>query len=230
MSKYTSSGLGKLLELDIIINFKNTFHLKGGKAKPKIKMTKFEKKDIAPLDFIINKLIKFDSQIVIEDLIKNDFIIDDDSIKPYAEYNRLASILHSYNCADVFFSGEIDFGTTIRVNKNTSNFVSQGGFKNAYNEMTAEKEHSLVIRAKELNDAKLSKWQVKYFWYIFVFGLLGGIYSTVEIIKSLSTSENVKEKQVSKEEMELELSKLRTLILNQKRDTLIIPTNSEKGK
>lgn len=193
-------------------------------------MTKFEEKDIAALDFIINKLVEFAWQIGINDLITNNFIVDDGSNKAYAEYNRLASILHSYNCADVFFSGEIDFGTTIRVNKNTSNFVSQGGFKQAYDEMIAENEHSLVMRAKELDDAKLSKWQVKYFWYILFFGLLGGIYSTVEIIKSLTTSENVKEKQVTKEELELELSKLRTLILNQKKDTLLIPTNSEKGK
>ena len=80
------------------------------------------------------------------------------------------------------------------------------------------------------NDHTLSKWQVKSFWIALSFGLLGGIYSTVEIIKSLTIKEDVKEKPVSKEEMELELSKLRTLILNQKRDTLLTPSNSEKGK
>ena len=71
---------------------------------------------------------------------------------------------------------------------------------------------------------------MKSFWIALSFGLLGGIYSTVEIIKSLTIKEDVKEKPVSKEEMELELSKLRTLILNQKRDTLLTPSNSEKGK
>lgn len=71
---------------------------------------------------------------------------------------------------------------------------------------------------------------MKYFWYIFAFGLVGGIYSTVEIIKSLTTSENAKEKQVTKEELELELTKLRTLILTQKKDTLLIRSNSGKGK
>ena len=71
---------------------------------------------------------------------------------------------------------------------------------------------------------------MKYFWYIFAFGLVGGIYSTVEIIKSLTTSENAKEKQVTKEELELELTKLRTLILTQKKDTLLTRANSEKGK
>ena len=84
--------------------------------------------------------------------------------------------------------------------------------------------------SKISNDYTLSKWQVKSFWIALSFGLLGGIYSTVEIIKSLTIKEDVKEKPVSKEEMELELSKLRTLILNQKRDTLLTPSNSEKGK
>jgi hypothetical protein len=83
---------------------------------------------------------------------------------------------------------------------------------------------------KLLNDNTLAKWQVKYFWYIFAFGLLGGVYSTIEIIKSLTIKESVKEKPVSKEEMELELSKLRTLILTQKRDTALVHANSEKGK
>ena len=84
--------------------------------------------------------------------------------------------------------------------------------------------------SKNLNDYTLSKWQVKTFWIALTFGVFGGIYSTVEIIKSLTIKEDVKEKPVSKEEMELELSKLRTLILNQKKDTLLIPANFEKGK
>lgn len=87
-----------------------------------------------------------------------------------------------------------------------------------------------VTENKLFNDYTLSKWQVKYFWYIFAFGLLGGIYSTVEIIKSLTIKEDVKEKPVSKAELELELSKLRPLILSQKKDTLLIPFNSKKGK
>ena len=103
-------------------------------------------------------------------------------------------------------------------------------FKKIYDDSIIENRHTQILREKELNDAKLSKWQVKYFWYIFAFGLVGGIYSTVEIIKSLTTSENAKEKQVTKEELELELTKLRTLILTQKKDTLLTRANSEKGK
>lgn len=85
-------------------------------------------------------------------------------------------------------------------------------------------------RKKLHNESKLSDWQIKTFWPLFIFGLFGGLYSTYDIIKNLGKEENVQSKQITKEEMESELSKLRTLILTQKKDTLLIQTNSEKDK
>jgi hypothetical protein len=64
----------------------------------------------------------------------------------------------------------------------------------------------------------------------FVFGLFGGLYSCYDFIKTLNTKEYDQSKQITKEELELELSKLRTLILNQKKDSLLNTSNSEKGK
>lgn len=194
-------------------------------------MTKFDKKDIPSLDFIINKLIEFDNHIGINDLIKNNFIIDEDSNKPYVEYNRLASIIHNYNCADVFFSGEIDFGTTIKVNKNTSNFVGQGGFKNAYDELLEEIKHSLVIKRKERNESKLARWQVIAFWPLFVIAILGGVYSSYDyFVKSKNTEERF-----SKIEGELESTlksqkESNTLILNPKMGSPSVPPNSVESK
>lgn len=85
-------------------------------------------------------------------------------------------------------------------------------------------------RKKLHNESKLSDWQVKTFWPLFIFGLFGGLYSAYDIIKNLTTADTIREKQVTKEQMELELSKLRTLILIQKKDTLLNHPNSEKGK
>jgi hypothetical protein len=85
-------------------------------------------------------------------------------------------------------------------------------------------------RKKLHNESKLSDWQVKTFWPLFIFGLFGGLYSTYDIIKNLTKVENVQLKQITKEEMESELSKLRTLILTQKKDIPSIPANYEKGK
>ncbi|RYJ51093.1 hypothetical protein DR871_014320 [Flavobacterium petrolei] len=87
-----------------------------------------------------------------------------------------------------------------------------------------------AVRKKLHNDSKLSDWQVKTFWFLFVFGIFGGLYSGYDIIKNLTKEENVKSKQITKEEMESELSKLRTLILSRKKDSSSIPPNPEKGK
>ncbi|WP_396178848.1 hypothetical protein [Flavobacterium sp.] len=83
---------------------------------------------------------------------------------------------------------------------------------------------------KLYNDSKLSERQVKTFYIVFVFGLFGGLYSCYDFIKTLNTKEYDQSKQITKEELELELSKLRTLILNQKKDSLLNTSNSEKGK
>lgn len=87
-----------------------------------------------------------------------------------------------------------------------------------------------LTESKLLNDYTLSKWQVKTFWVALSFGFFGGLYSSYDFIKNLTNEDTNQEKQVTKEQMELELSKLRTLILIQKKDTLLTPSNSEKGK
>ncbi len=68
------------------------------------------------------------------------------------------------------------------------------------------------------------------FSFISLFIIFGGLYSGYDIIKNLTKVENVQSKQITKEQMELELSKLRTLILIQKKDSLLNRPNSEKGK
>ena len=84
---------------------------------------------------------------------------------------------------------------------------------------------------KLYNDSKLSQWQVKTFWIALSFGVFGGLYSGCDFfIKILTNEETNQEKQVTKEQLESELSKLRILISDQKKDSLLIRPNSEKGK
>lgn len=63
---------------------------------------------------------------------------------------------------------------------------------------------------------KLSKWKVKTFWWIFGIAIFSGVYSFYDIISKVTSVEKSKENLVTKEQMESELSKLRTLILDQK--------------
>ena len=87
-----------------------------------------------------------------------------------------------------------------------------------------------ITENKLYNDSTLSKWQVKIFWPMFILGIFGGLYSSYDFVKNITTKENIEEQQVTKSEMESELSKLRTLILTQKKDSVLIHFNSEKGK
>ena len=188
-------------------------------------MTELKKEDVEVLDFILEKISHENRFVTCDDLSK--FGTGNPSEFSESDFEKMMFILNEFKVCKCVFS---DDANIIYSNPKTSYFLRQGGFKKIYDDSIIENRHTQILREKELNDAKLSKWQVKYFWYIFAFGLVGGIYSTVEIIKSLTTSENAKEKQVTKEELELELTKLRTLILTQKKDTLLIHQNSEKGK
>ena len=85
-----------------------------------------------------------------------------------------------------------------------------------------------ITDSKLQNDFKLSHWQLKTYWPLFIFAVFGGLYSGYDFIKNLNKKENAQSKLVTKEEMETELSKLRTLILNKKEDSF--PAKSKKAK
>lgn len=70
------------------------------------------------------------------------------------------------------------------------------------------------------NESKLSTWQVKTFWPLFIFGIFGGLYSGYDIIRNITKEENSQSKLITKEELEQELSKIRVLTIYQKKDTL----------
>lgn len=97
-------------------------------------------------------------------------------------------------------------------------------------EYTAEIKDKEAERKKLHNESKLSDWQVKTFWWIFGFAFIGfglGIYN---FTNSLMPSKDRIQQERSIRKMESELSKLHSLILTQKKDSLLITPNSEKGK
>ena len=80
------------------------------------------------------------------------------------------------------------------------------------------------------NESKLSEWQVKTYWWIFGFAVIGFVFGIYNFTSSLTPSKDIIRQEQSIKKMESELSKLRILILTQKKDTLLIHQNSEKGK
>lgn len=87
-----------------------------------------------------------------------------------------------------------------------------------------------AVRFKLHNESIMSGWKRKTFWYIFILGLFGGIYSGYDLFSKITSSKKVPAEQLTKQEMEDELSKLRTLILIQKNGDSLVNPNSELNK
>jgi hypothetical protein len=85
-------------------------------------------------------------------------------------------------------------------------------------------------RKKLHNESKLYDWQVKTFWWIFGFAVIGTGLSIYNFINSLTLSKDATQQEYRITKMESELSKLNTLISDQKKDTLLTHPDSKKGK
>lgn len=108
--------------------------------------------------------------------------------------------------------------------------VGSVNFKKIKKNIEQQNSDSLAERKKLHNESVMSGWKRKTFWYIFAFGLFGGVYSGIDLYKKITNSNEIQEEQLTKQEIEIELSELRTLILNQKSQDTILNPNSELNK
>ena len=103
-------------------------------------------------------------------------------------------------------------------------FLEQGGFtkieKGNLELKQKESERETIELEKSIIDLKLKKWQLKTFWWIFGFAIIGSGLSVYNFINNLSPPKKEKQLEQKIEKMELELTKLRRLV----------DFNSEKGK
>lgn len=100
---------------------------------------------------------------------------------------------------------------------------------NVYGGIDKYLEHEQEVRAENIrldkarhekiyNDAKLSKWQAKTFWFVFIFGLIGGVYTIYSIIHSaIGESEEQKierilERKLTEQEQKQKVSTYQTNI------------------
>ena len=97
---------------------------------------------------------------------------------------------------------------------------SNGGFEKTYETRKLIENEELRLKRiqdKKLeNDAKLSKWQVRTFWWFFGFSLVSFCYGVYDFITDLNSDKSLKKIGLSNQQLESELSKLRTLVLDQK--------------
>lgn len=184
-------------------------------------MIEIKANDIKILDFILNEII-FKRSVTISDLIEHKLIstdlkVDFDKRKsenPEKEFKRLAHILQEYNVCNIL---ETQDGITLIANNLSQSFHNNGGFKKVFNaqELSNEKEHIELEKSKI--DLRLKKLQLKTFWVLFGIAIMGFGFSVYNFTGSLKISKNTIQHQERIKEMELELTKLRTSFLIQKK-------------
>ena len=138
------------------------------------------------------------------------------------KFRYFANIFRVYEVGEYFDNG---FGcVVIRQKPNMYTF----DFEKEYNNQVKKAEKDAIELEKSLLDIRLKKWQLKIFWWIFGFAIIGSGLSVYNFINSLMPSKDVKEQEEKITRMESELSKMRTLVLDQKKVDSLRNSNSYK--
>jgi len=178
-----------------------------------------DKNDIEVLDFIIEKILEFDYPIESNAIINNGFLNEYNETEREYEFSRLISVINDLKCGKSKNNYSTP-GDTIERNEQTLKFKKRGGFKKYYQDelikKTKEEEIKQLSNIKLFWDSKLSKWQVKTFWPVFVFGLVGFIFGLYNFIDNLNKTESIEVLKQNNQYIQEEVSRLRTLVLDQK--------------
>jgi hypothetical protein len=140
--------------------------------------------EIEKLDLIIERLVSTRNRLGHPDLIK------DLGLKISEEEARyLCNVLISDRVVDSI-NTSISELVIIKYTHSTQLFYEQGGYAKR-NEIKKQIQDE-NLRNKRIQDeklrseAKLAKWQVKTFWWIFLLALIGGICGIVSLVMQLT--------------------------------------------
>src|SRR5690554_320390 len=131
-----------------------------------INPVKFTKRDIEPLDFIIDQCLLNDV-VTANDLMRekfiarfkgNDFIIDS-RYNPIDEFIRYLNILHDFDACECSFRDDAEFA---RKNENTLHFKKSGGFKKVFADSVAESKLTDKKGKLEIDNLELQKENLEY--------------------------------------------------------------------
>ena len=174
----------------------------------------------------LNKLIDFNLKKIFEKKTKYiEFEIFTD-----LEGNKLNGIIRSVDLAKKMQKNDL-----INVDKDYTfcsiTFEGIEIFENGgwLQHIELEKQKKIIELKKSDIDFTLKKWQLKTFWWIFGFAMIGSGLSVYNFINSLMPSKVI-EQEEKIIRMESELSKLRTLFLYQKKVNSLPNTNSYRTK
>ncbi|NLD46313.1 MAG: hypothetical protein GX660_03825 [Clostridiaceae bacterium] len=102
------------------------------------------------------------------------------SVKEFIYY---LDIIEEYNIANVT---KYKSGFTVKPYPiKTEKFINNGGLTGTLEENDKLLEITSVENQKLINEATLAKWQVKAFWPLFIFALIGGVSGFVSLIMQI---------------------------------------------
>ena len=119
----------------------------------------------------------------------------------WSQYNQILS--------EYVNNSLLDYETHCKLTK-----LGENTLRKLVSEQEKEANDKIAERKKLHNESVISGWKRKTFWYIFVLGLFGGIYSAVDLFHKITDEPEFQKKVYSKEEIQRELNKLRTLIID----------------
>ncbi len=178
-----------------------------------------EEKDIAILDEFIEIIISARGNTVSNSTFQQLPYFENLNSDADNETERLVRIIDKYRVAKVHNLGS-NKNPVLQTNFNTIEFKENGGFKKLFQEeltrIENEKEIEVLTTQKLKWDSKLSKWQVRIFWPVFMFGIFSFIFGLYNLITQIEDSRKTKELQIELKNTQEEVSRLRTLVLDQK--------------
>lgn len=98
------------------------------------------------------------------------------------DYQRYFEIIKEWNIAEVIIS--IEFFRIKSKGLDTKRFLESGGFKKEYEDQQKEVDRIELLRTKELDDAKISKWTKKTYWLTFVIAILGFVIAVWAFLRT----------------------------------------------
>lgn len=137
--------------------------------------------DIKKADIILKEL--FDSYPEIVDVWK--LVIAKNICH---EKNEIYSLLDSLIDDDLITK---EARTLYRITSKAREIIEEHGSLELFNEYvknerTAKAEVEDIKIEKLRYDAKLSKWQVKTFWPVFIFGIIGGVFGIISFVMQVT--------------------------------------------
>lgn len=129
---------------------------------------------------------------------------------PRAEFKRISNIFIQIGIAE---TDNNDYGPLLKPNLKTY----AADIDVIYNELLEKQNRNKKKNKSEDRQQTLTGWKYYTFWPIFAFAAFGGGYSTYNIIKNLTTTEDVKQLQTPKVEKKVKQFKQQTIPLYERK-------------